>query len=451
MNVLKPVSGSKRLARVGILLTAALVVLAACAEEEIILPGKRENIRNVLEDTPDPVGGEIANISQPISLPAQTQNTEWTQGTGTPSTRVDHPALGTNLTRVWSANIGAGDSRKQRITASPVVAQGLVFTLDADASVTATSLAGARVWQNDLSPVNDGGGQGTGGGLSYKDGKVFVSIGYGALVALDAASGNELWRQKLDGTGSGTPTAFGDLVYVTAGDDTGWAVTAAEGRIVWQLAASPDINNVLGGPAPAVVDDLAIFGFGSGEVQAVFRQGGLRRWDAAVLGERFGRAVSNVGDLTGSPVVSGQTVYVGNQSGRLVALNLNSGTRIWTAREGVVGPVVPAGDSVFLISDIAEILRIDAATGARVWGAELPGFVKSKPKKRAEIFAHHGPILAGGRIHVASNDGLLRSFDPVDGQLVSTVDIPSGATSAPVVAAGVLYVVSTNGQLHAFR
>jgi outer membrane protein assembly factor BamB len=78
-------------------------------------------------------------------------------------------------------------------------------------------------------------------------------------------------------------------------------------------------------------------------------------------------------------------------------------------------------------------------------------FVKDNPKRRSEIVAHHGPVLAGGRLHVASNDGFLRSYDPRSGALLSSVEIPGGATSDPVVAGGVLYVVSTKGQLHAFR
>jgi outer membrane protein assembly factor BamB len=52
---------------------------------------------------------------------------------------------------------------------------------------------------------------------------------------------------------------------------------------------------------------------------------------------------------------------------------------------------------------------------------------------------------------VASNDGKLRSFDPTNGAMVASADIPGGASSSPVVAGGVLYVVSSKGQLHAFR
>lgn len=431
---------------------AVAMLLSACAEPDVILPGKREGIRSVLldQEAPEAVAA-VENQVRPISLPALQSNANWTQGIGSPSTRISHPALSSAPQPAWSANIGAGDSRRQRITADPVVAGGLIYTLDADALVTATSTTGQKVWQQDVKPSRDTSGSATGGGLAFKDGTLFVSLGYGSLVALDGASGAEKWRQRLEGTGSGSPTVYGDLVYLTSGDDTGWALRAEDGRIEWQLAASEDINNVLGAPAPAVSDDLAIFAFGSGEIQAVFRRGGLRRWDASALGKRAARALGAVGDITGSPVISGNKIYIGNQAGRIVALDLKSGSRLWTAREGAVGPVLPVGDSVFVVSELGELLRLSASDGTRIWGTQLPNFVKDKPKRRSEVVAHRGPILAGGRIYIASNDGLIRSFDPTSGALLGSLELPGGATTAPVVAGGVLYVVSTKGELHAFR
>ncbi|MBC7142188.1 MAG: PQQ-binding-like beta-propeller repeat protein, partial [Rhodobacteraceae bacterium] len=59
--------------------------------------------------------------------------------------------------------------------------------------------------------------------------------------------------------------------------------------------------------------------------------------------------------------------------------------------------------------------------------------------------------LAGGRLVVASSDGLIRSFDPTSGALLSSVELPNGAASAPAIAGGVLYVVTKDGKLRAFR
>ena len=42
-------------------------------------------------------------------------------------------------------------------------------------------------------------------------------------------------------------------------------------------------------------------------------------------------------------------------------------------------------------------------------------------------------------------------FDPTNGALVRSIEIPGGATSDPVVAGGTLYVVSADGKLLAYR
>lgn len=435
-------------------LIAGLVALTACAEKEVYLQGKREDVRSVLQDPglAAPIDQtNLVNTSRAISLGGQTSNASWTQSIGTAKYRVSHPALRGTPQLAWTASIGAGDSRKQRITADPVVAGGRVFTLDSGAQVTATSTSGATLWTRDLTPPTEKPGQSSGGGLAVEGNTLYVSGGVGILAALDATSGAVRWTQKLEATGSGTPTVYGDLIYLTAGDDTGWALRKSDGRIEWQTGASTSRNNVLGAPAPAVTEKFAIFAFGSGEVQGVFRQGGLNRWSTSVVGRRPGRAGSLVSDVTSAPVVSGNTVFVGNQSGRLAALDAASGTRLWTARDGALGSVWPAGGSVFAVTDLNELVRIDASDGSRIWGVPLPNFTKQKPKRQSVVFSHNGPIIAGGRVIIASNDGVIRSYDPINGALIGTTEIAGGATTAPVVAGGTMYIVSSKGQLHAYR
>lgn len=435
-------------------LLGGITALTACTEPQVVLPGVREDIRSVLQSDDGIVQGQAAfagNRTAKISLPRAKANASWAQTPGSPAARVSHPALAASPALAWSAPIGNGDSRKFRITAAPVVSKGRIFTLDSQSIVTATSTAGETLWQADLRPARDQEGDATGGGLVEDRGTVYISLGFGELAAVEASTGKVRWTQQLDASGSGTPTVSGDLVYLTSGDNTGWAINRKDGTVAWQVGASEDTTNVLGAPAPALTSDLAIFAFGSGEVQAVFRQGGLSRWDASVLGKRAGRALSNVSDVTSAPVVSGDRVYVGNQSGRIAALDVNSGARIWSAREGAVGAVWPVGGSVFAISDVNELIRLDASDGAKVWGVPLPNFTERKPLKQSRVVAHHAPVVAGGRVRVASGDGVLRSFDPASGALTSSVEIPGVATTAPVVAGRTLYVVSAKGQLLAYR
>jgi outer membrane protein assembly factor BamB len=375
----------------------------------------------------------------------------WTHRNGGAEHRTVHRALASAPVALWSAGIGSGENRKYRITADPVVLDGRVFTLDSRALVMAHALNGEAVWSHDVTPGSDKSGDASGGGLAVDGDTLFVTTGFGALVALDVATGNERWVQKLEASATGAPTVRDGIVYVSSRDSRAWALDRKTGRIKWQLPGTPSSSVMIGGAGPAVSDKFAVFPFGSGELVAAFRKGGVRTWASSISGKRRGRAYTGVTDITGDPVIVGDVVYVGSQSGRVAALDLGSGERIWTAKEGAYSPVWPVGGSVFLVSDEAKLVRLDAGTGARIWAVDMPYFKRVKPRRRKTVYAHYGPVLAGGRLVVASSDGLIRFFNPVDGTLVSSLEIPGGAASNPVIAGGVLYVVSSRGKLHAFR
>lgn len=423
---------------------------AACTPADDTLPGERMDIRTDLASDASDIAQD-ADRSVPFAAPKTVANADWTHRNGDADHAIAHPAYAGALTPIWSAKIGAGSSRRARITADPVVSSGRIFAVDAGATISAHSTSGALLWSRDLTPVSDGANDASGAGLAVDGDTVYVTTGFGELVALDVASGAERWVQDLDAFGGSAPTVFDGLVYVSARDARGWAIEADTGRIAWQTSAAPTSSGVSGGAGPAVNDRVAIFPFASGELQAVFRKGGIPMWSAIVSGGRKGRAGARLSDVTGDPVIVGSTVYAGNQSGRVVALDADSGDRIWTATEGAASPVWPAAGSVFLVSDLNELVRLDASDGSRIWGTQLSTFIKSNERRQKAVYAHYGPVLAGGRLIVASSDGFVRSFDPVSGNQTGSVEIKGGAASNPVVAGGVLYVVSKNGELHAFR
>lgn len=422
----------------------ALMTLTACGEADVILPGVREAVTD---------GTAQVNRAQPIALPAPVLNADWTHRGGTADRSSVQPVLAAALTPVFAVDIGEGDSRGARITAEPVVAGGIVYTLDARSRVAATTTGGAPVWSADVTPVTTNRDAGSGGGLAVGNGRLYVSTGYGTLTALDARTGAMVWTQDLDAPGTSAPTVVGERVYVVSRDSRAWALEAANGRIAYQSSGVASDTSFGGGAGPAVSDDLVVFPFNSGEVVGLFPQGGIPRWSQVISGSRPGQATGSLTDIGGDPVIDGQTVYVGNFTGVTVALDAGTGTRLWTAQEGASGPVWPAGGSVFLVNDLNQLVRLDAASGAPIWRTPLPDFVETGNfiRRGRTVYAHFGPIMAGNRLVVASSDGQLRSFDPVTGALIGAVPLPGGAASAPAIANGILYVVNKDGQLLAFR
>jgi len=430
---------------------AAAGLVAGCGPREVILPGERISVRAVLEGTgADAPAAE--STGQAISLPPVQANADWAQRGGNARHDAPHAALSSAPQLGWAVNIGQGSSRKNRIAAAPVVQGGRVFAMDAGSTVTAVATSGAALWSVDLTAEFDRGGGVSGGGLAAADGRLYVTTTYGEVVALDAAGGAILWRQRVDAPAVGAPAVADGMVYVIGRDGSAWAVGADDGKVKWQVFGSPGKAGYLGTAAPTVGDRAVIFPSNAGDLMAVLRiGGGTKVWQSSLAGKRLGRAYASVYDVTGDAALVGGTLYTGTGAGRMVAMEASSGTQVWSADEGAMGPPAVAGGSVFVVNDEARLVRLDAATGATVWSVEMPYYVAEKTIKRKAITAHYGPVLAGGRLWVASGDGALRGFSPVDGSLTHQADLPGGAATQPAVAGGTLYVVSAKGQLLAFR
>lgn len=441
--------------RTGSVVALALAILVGCSEQELILPGERLDVRDRADGAAIAVadlGPGVAEGPPPsLGLVAASVNASWTHPGGNAAHTIAHPALGRALEPLWSASIGEGNSRGHRITADPVVADGRIFTKDSRALVSAFSLRGERLWTRDLTPASDRSDDASGGGLAVSGGVLYATSGFGTLTAMDAATGAVRWTQVLNSAATGAPTVDGDRVFVATRNGIGWAIDASNGRILWEVLGREGPAGLVGGPAPSVAGPLVIFPFASGQMVAAGINTGAPTWAASVAGRDATRAFSAITDLSGAPVVDTTRVYAGSHAGRVSAISLASGQVEWSARVGALNPIWLGGNSVFFVTPENVLTRLDAATGQQYWSVDLPLFEARRASRIKATFVHYGPVLAGGRLIVASDDGVLRQFDPVSGALLGETELGRGAARNPVVAGGVMYLVTDDGQIRAFR
>ncbi len=435
-----PVKGVIRVVAV-----TCLVALVACSEDELILEGPREPLR------PGDETAEAVNRTAPVRLPGPVANAEWDHKGGSQTHATPNPLLRQPLSAVWSVDIGSGNDRDLRLVSDPIVSGGRIFALDSRSQLSALGLDGAVLWTRDLTPPTERSGDASTGGLAADGGTLFVTTGFGRVVALDPASGRVLWEQRVEAALAGAPMVADGVVFVTTRNAVGWAMDSRTGRVLWQVLGAPSESGLVGGPSPALAGNFVVFPFASGQLVSVDRRNGEPAWIANISGTRPERAFSVIRDVTGDPVVVNGRVYAGTHSGRTSAFNATTGEMLWTAEEGAMSPVWVAGGSVFLVSDENRLVRLDANTGEIVWRVNLPFFTEDKQTRRKSTYAHYGPVLAGGRLVVLSSDAVIRNYDPASGALISVDQLPSGAARNPVVAGGILYVVTEDGQLHAFR
>ncbi|GIX14176.1 MAG: pyrrolo-quinoline quinone [Paracoccaceae bacterium] len=423
----------------------AALALSGCGlfgKDEEILPGERIPVRPA-EDV------AVLSDRPPLALPPAVAVSDWTHRNANPQHLAPHARLGASLSRLWVVDIGQGNSDRALMTAGPVASAGRVFVMDAAARVTALGSGGTVIWSTYVGREGEDGRDGFGGGLAIAGDRVFAATGFGEVLALSAATGEILWRAGVEAPVRAAPVVAQDRVIVVTREDRAFALRADTGAELWRIQGTVGTTGHLGGASPAADDVVAVLPFSSGEVTAVVAFSGRRIWSHALSGGRRGLARAAISDITGDPVIDGETIYVANQSGRLVSIDRRSGRRNWTVNDGSLNPVLPAGGSVFLVSDRAELIRLDAGSGARIWSVQLPEF--EDPDDRATAIGYGGPILAGGRLIVTSTEGVVLSFDPETGRETGRVALPGPSYLPPAVAEGRLFVLTTEGQLVAFQ
>ncbi len=437
------VSSKKKLHKFGWMFIA-LAALSACGANNTILPGERSSIRP--QETVI-----VQNVAAAINLGTAINNANWPQKSFSASNSIPHLALSPTPNLRWSVNVGRGNSDRSRITSEPVVAAGVVYTLDAASVVRANSASdGALIWSAELLPLLDNAGvEGFGGGIAFENDRLFVGTGFGEMLALSAGNGAVQWRFEFDAPIRSAPTVADGRVFFVTRDDVAQALSASTGELLWSIPGPQSSSaTILGGASPAVNGTLVVFPFSSGRVIGVATNG-TGRWQADVNTTRLSTTRGIIGEITSDPVIAGGRIYLANQGGQTVSLSIGNGAQNWTVAEGSLSAGAAIGGSLFIVTDRARLMRINATTGAVLWAVQLPEYANAN--KRRGFIVHHGPVVVGGQVFVAGSDGQLRAFDPASGAATYSTTIPGGAASGPVVAGGVMYIQSQNGQLHAFQ
>jgi outer membrane protein assembly factor BamB len=414
--------------------------------------------------------GTDASISatQVIVPPAET-NPNWPQPGGNAQKAMGNVALGAQPARVWEENL-AKSGKAARLAAAPVVSDGHVFAIDTMANVHAfDAQTGRELWSTQLKAkpgpaLKKAGVMGVfgqkerkrysrslfGGGVSYDNGKVYATSGLGEVAQIDAATGKLGWKVTPGGPLRGAPSIANGSLYVMSQDNQIYALAEADGATQWTASGPLETAGVFGTGAPAIGHATVIAGFSSGDLDAYRYENGRVVWQDALTRTSMSTSVGDVTDVDASPVVDDTRVYAVGAGGRMIALDLTTGQRLWEINLGGISTPALSGDWLFVVSDDAKLYCIERTTGKIRWTSQLPHW-KNEKKKSGQIF-WSGPVLAGGRLVLTNSLGELAYASVTDGKVQSSERVAkSPFTLAPVVANNMMYLLSSDGRLTAWR
>lgn len=385
---------------------------------------------------------EAAQGVRPPSLPSAVTNASWSAPGGNAANAPGHLSLEGGLNRAWTQDAGEGSSSRGRLTATPIVVDGKIITLDTHGNLSAFNVgSGARVWRTSLTPQNEKDHEGFGGGIAADSGAILAVTGYGTAVSVNPANGQVIWTQKIGVPIRQSPVAANGKLIFTTTEGRVFCLSIADGSEVWSGRGLADQTNILTNASPAIDGSLVAVPFSSGEIQALDLNTGQLRWTESL--SRAGAAASNMAAMSDAarPALSGGVLYAVGHAGRMIATNISSGERIWSQTIAGTKQPWPAGDAVYVVDTKGQMAALAKDDGKPLWVADLPGEAKR----------WSGPVLAGGRLWAVSAAGLLVGVDATTGQVSSKVDLDEAVFIAPVVANGRLFVFTDRAKLVAFN
>jgi outer membrane protein assembly factor BamB len=295
------------------------------------------------------------------------------------------------LSEAWNVSIGQGSTLDARLAAPPVVAGGTVYTIDTTATVRAFDAAtGGQRWAVQFGTERGNNASLFGGGVAVEGDRVFATNGLGFVAALNTANGAQLWQVRPGGPLRGAPTLAGDTLYVMSQDNQLYSLKTADGATNWSATAAVEIAGVFGTAAPGV---RARHGGGRllvGELNAYRFENGRLVWQDALARTSISTSVATLSDIDASPVIDNGQVFALGQGGRMVALDLISGQRIWELNlAGIATPWI-AGDWLFAVTDDAKVMAISRNNGKIRWINQLPAFENPKAKRGSDQLCRPG-------------------------------------------------------------
>ncbi len=336
---------------------------------------------------------------------------------------------------------------------SPVVADGRVFTGSADTHLYALDAeTGEEAWSFQANHRIES-------TPAYADGTVYVGSYDRHIYALDAETGDLVWDVETDGLIRGSPKVVGGTVYIGVGcnnlacewyaegsDDKGWvyALDAETGDVLWRFERGAEVVST-----PAVGSQRLYIGSSDGYFYAIDRSTGEQEW-------RY-RARDWIWS---SPTLAFGTVYLTDWNSKVYALEAATGEEQWTFNSygayisgstavderTVYFGHTPANEPPQTTRKNAEVFALDRETGKERWVYETDALeIGSSPAVTADtiyIGSHSQVDEPGTGIYALTKDGARKWFFEVTER---------GVGPSPALVDGVLYFGAADDTVYALE
>ena len=358
----------------------------------------------------------------------------------------------------WSVELGDGiDNFYSKL--HPAVAYDKVFAANRQGLVSAFEKdSGTQVWSTNYAVFDDDGwmsfitnlwADGTpakiAGGVSVAYETVFFGTENGEVIALDANTGEEIWKTVVKGEVLATPAIDAGVVVVNTGSGFILALDASTGEELWSYESDVPPLSLRGVSSPSAVNGGAIVGTATGKLVVNILESGQTAWEQVISAATGVTELERIVDIDSKPIVSAGIIYVISYDGSLAAVELRTGRVIWKREYNSYRRLTLADSTLFVVDANSSIYALDSRNGIELWS-------QSALKKRFLT----GAVPIGDYIVSGDMYGYLHWFNQKDGSLVARLEVgddddDEGIYHTPIVDGDILYTQTRDGKLVAVK
>jgi len=335
--------------------------------------------------------------------------------------------------KIWSSKVG-DKSEFLRVALRPASDGSRIYAASYDGNVTAYDPeSGSQVWRTKLD-IELTAGPGVG------EGYLVVVAKDGFAVLLNTSTGEEVWRADVAGESLAKPLIKGNSVIIQTIDNRLQALSLFDGDSRWSIVQTSPALTMRGSSSPVIVGNTVIAGFDSGRLVSADIDTGTISWESLLSPPKGRSDLDRLSDIDGAMAVVGQDLYASGYQGRLAAIASESGQILWNREISSYEGVAADWTSLYTVRDNGEIVALGRQNGNESW--RNASLLRREPTL---------PIPFGTTVVVGDLEGYLHFFNTIDGEAVARARLGGEAITAdPFVMANRLYVQSDSGQLAAY-
>ena len=338
------------------------------------------------------------------------------------------------IKKLWSRGIGDGQGGGY-YKIQPAIAGDTLYIASAEGEVAAINRHdGTLIWEVELDLMLSG-------GVGVYGNTLMLGSRDGSVLQLDASTGAINWSTRLSGEVLAPPQANGKVVVAQSYEGRVQALNFDTGKKIWTFDSNVPVLTIRGTSTPIVSDNMVYAGFANGRVLALDANSGAVAWEVRVAISQGRSEIERLVDVDGSMVLAGKELYAASYQGRLVAIDVASGRKMWQQDVSSFAGVSQGFGNVYVTDEDGTVTAYLRNGQGERWSQSALGYRElSRPTPVSSYLA------------VADYEGIVHLMSQVDGEFVGRIKVDGDGARADMLSDGnMLYVYGNSGTLIAFQ